>query len=70
MLRYLAGHGSEEEARAETVRVTRRFARRQDSWFRKDKRIAWLPDDAPDLLERALAVVAAVGDGSTPTIDG
>jgi tRNA dimethylallyltransferase len=37
------------------VRATRRFARRQDSWFRKDPRIEWLPYDANDLVERALA---------------
>jgi len=70
VLRYLAGHSGEEEARAETIRATRRFARRQDSWFRRDERIAWLPFDAPDLLERALVVVAAGAAGSPPTIDG
>lgn len=30
------------EARAETVRATKRFARRQDSWFRRDPRVHWL----------------------------
>ncbi len=38
---------------------TRRFARRQDSWFRRDPRIVWLPFDAPDLLDRALAAISA-----------
>ena len=55
VLRFLAGEWSEDEAWARTVRATRRFARRQDSWFRKDERIAWLPYDAPDLVERARA---------------
>jgi tRNA dimethylallyltransferase len=59
VLRFLAGECGEAEARAETVRATRRFARRQDSWFRKDPRITWLPYDAADLLDRALAVVHA-----------
>ena len=57
VLQYLAGECTEDEARAATIRATRRFARRQDSWFRKDPRIVWLPYDAPDLVERALAAV-------------
>ncbi|WP_131737590.1 tRNA (adenosine(37)-N6)-dimethylallyltransferase MiaA [Actinomadura roseirufa] len=54
VLRYLAGEWTQEEAKADTVRTTRRFARRQESWFRRDPRVQWLPHDAPDLLERAL----------------
>ena len=40
-------------AAVETVRATRRFVRRQRSWFRRDRRIIWL-DPGPDLHERAL----------------
>ncbi|NEE03067.1 tRNA (adenosine(37)-N6)-dimethylallyltransferase MiaA [Phytoactinopolyspora halotolerans] len=54
VLSFLAGECTEDEAREETVRATRRFARRQDSWFRKDERIEWIPFDAPDRAERAL----------------
>ncbi len=54
VLRFLAGELTEDEAREVTVRATRRFARRQDSWFRRDDRIVWLPFDASDLPERAL----------------
>jgi tRNA dimethylallyltransferase len=57
VLRLLDGEISEDEAIAETQRATRRFARRQDTWFRRDDRVVWLPYDADDLLERALAVV-------------
>ncbi|QFG27494.1 tRNA (adenosine(37)-N6)-dimethylallyltransferase MiaA [Actinomadura sp. WMMB 499] len=57
VLRYLAGEWSEEQAKADTVRTTRRFARRQESWFRRDPRVHWLPYDAPDLVPRALALV-------------
>ncbi|WP_084265553.1 tRNA (adenosine(37)-N6)-dimethylallyltransferase MiaA [Actinomadura macra] len=57
VLTFLAGECSEEQAKAETVRTTRRFARRQESWFRRDPRVHWLPYDAPDLAERALALV-------------
>lgn len=57
VLAHLAGECSEEEAREDTIRSTRRFARRQDTWFRRDHRITWLPYDAPDLLEQALSAV-------------
>lgn len=56
MLRYLDGDWSLEQARDETVRATRRFARRQESWFRRDPRVTWLAPDA-DLLERALSLI-------------
>jgi tRNA dimethylallyltransferase len=58
VLRFLAGEWTEEQAIAETVRATRRFARRQESWFRRDPRVHWLPYDAPDLLDRALVRTA------------
>ncbi|PRY02663.1 tRNA (adenosine(37)-N6)-dimethylallyltransferase MiaA [Allonocardiopsis opalescens] len=58
VLDHLAGRCTEQEARDATVAATRRFARRQESWFRRDPRVRWLPYDAPDLLERALALCA------------
>jgi tRNA dimethylallyltransferase len=42
VLRFLAGEWTEEDAAAETVRATRRFVRRQESWFRRDPRVRWL----------------------------
>jgi tRNA dimethylallyltransferase len=57
VLRFIAGECTEDEARTETVRATRRFARRQDSWFRKDPRVVWIPYDAPDLVAQALALI-------------
>jgi tRNA dimethylallyltransferase len=66
VLELLAGRCSDAEARAETARGTRRLARRQESWFRRDPRVVWLPAGAPDLLDRALdAVRAAEPVGST-----
>lgn len=56
VLSLLDGELRETEAREQTATATRRFARRQDSWFRKDPRVTWLPHDAPDLVERALAL--------------
>jgi tRNA dimethylallyltransferase len=57
VLAHLSGRVSEEQAYANTVTRTRRFARKQDGWFRKDGRIHWLAFDADDLVGRALAVV-------------
>jgi tRNA dimethylallyltransferase len=63
VLALLRGELTDEEARAETVRGTKAFARRQDRMFHQDPRVVWLAHDAPDLLERALAVV---GEPSGP----
>ncbi|MBL1100420.1 tRNA (adenosine(37)-N6)-dimethylallyltransferase MiaA [Streptomyces coffeae] len=60
VLAALAGECTEDEARAETVRATKRFARRQDSWFRRDPRVHWLSGAAErrvGLLANALALV-------------
>jgi len=57
MLRHLDGEWTLEAAREETVRATRRFARRQESWFRRDPRVTWLPADEQDVTARALALV-------------
>ena len=54
---YLAGELTLEEAIERTTAATRRFARRQDSWFRKDPRIVWVDHDDPDRLAKALAAV-------------
>jgi tRNA dimethylallyltransferase len=63
MLRYLAGEWSAEQAARETVRATRRFARRQESWFRRDPRVIWLDADGDpggeDMVSRALDVISA-----------
>ena len=54
---YLAGDLTLDEAVQQTITATRRFARRQDAWFRKDPRIHWVRFDDPARLERALAAV-------------
>ena len=54
---HLAGELTLEEARERTVVATRRFARRQDAWFRKDPRITWVGHDDPKRLHRALEQV-------------
>ena len=47
------GRSTRRRRRPPTVRATRRFARRQDSWFRRDPRISWLRYDRPDLVHVA-----------------
>jgi len=67
VLRMLEGELDDLTARADTIVATRRFARRQESWFHRDARIHWMPHDAPDLLERALSVIRTPGpDGRVP----
>jgi len=57
VLRFLDGEWSQQQAAAETVKATRKFARRQESWFRRDPRVIWLAADDPDLAGRALATI-------------
>jgi tRNA dimethylallyltransferase len=54
VLRFLDGEWTEQRAYAETVRATRRFVRRQRSWFRRDPRVHWLDAARPDLVPAAL----------------
>ena len=49
--------GDTDAARAETKRATRRFVRRQRSWFRRDPRISWLDGADPALAEHARTLV-------------
>jgi tRNA dimethylallyltransferase len=48
-----------DEARGRTVSTTRRFVRRQRSWFRRDPATSWLDAARPDLVEAALGVITA-----------
>jgi tRNA dimethylallyltransferase len=50
----LATPDDPDTARAETIRATRRFVRRQRSWFRRDARITWF-DAAREDLRAAVA---------------
>jgi tRNA dimethylallyltransferase len=56
VLGALDGRWDEAHARDLTVVATRRFARRQRAWFRRDPRVHWL-DPERDLLEQALALL-------------
>lgn len=58
LVRYLEGSGSLEQAVAEIVKETRRFAKRQETWFRKEPDVTWfsaqeLKRQIPGVLEHA-----------------
>ena len=55
------GRLDEVGARLDTAQATRRYARRQESWFRPDPRIVWLDALADDLLDQALGAISAAG---------
>ena len=57
VLDFLAGEITEAEAKEQTNSSTRRYVRRQDSWFNRDTRINWLQADAPELFDQVLATV-------------
>jgi len=62
VLDFLAYSISEGEAEEQTILATRRFARRQDAWFRKDPRIHWLRWDDPQLVDSAYGLAGAGGN--------
>jgi tRNA dimethylallyltransferase len=60
VLRYFDGELTDPQARDETARATRRFVRRQRSWFRRDSRIDWFDSARGDLIKAALGAVRTV----------
>ena len=52
------------EARERTVVTTRRFVRRQRSWFRRDPATTWFDAARPDLADRVVDLLA--GPGAPP----
>jgi tRNA dimethylallyltransferase len=57
VLPLLDGDCTEAESQAAVTQATRRFARRQRSWFRRDPRVLWLPGGT-DLADRAVDVAS------------
>jgi tRNA dimethylallyltransferase len=58
VLAQLDGALTATEARERTVSTTRRFVRRQRSWFRRDATIHWLDAGRPDLVAAVEAHVS------------
>ena len=57
VLSLLSGEISENEAITLTINATKKFARRQLSWFRRDPLIHWLDATSPDLFEESLRLI-------------
>lgn len=51
-LAYLAGRCTDEELRRALVRATRRYARRQAAWFRREPETVWMTQEAAEPLAR------------------
>jgi len=58
VLDFLAGECSEEQARQRTIDDTRKFARRQQRWFRRDERIEWRNHDEAGFADAIAGCVA------------
>ncbi|MFD6895703.1 tRNA (adenosine(37)-N6)-dimethylallyltransferase MiaA [Rhodococcus sp. NPDC060086] len=63
VLAYLEGEYDLDDARERTFIGTRRYVRRQRSWFRRDHRIHWLDGADRNLTAEALRVVESCTDG-------
>ncbi|MFT8395573.1 tRNA (adenosine(37)-N6)-dimethylallyltransferase MiaA [Propionibacterium sp.] len=61
VLSMLDGDVTLDQAITATIERTRRFARKQLGWFRRDSRICWLPAQDPDLVSRILAELEMTG---------
>ena len=57
VLSLLSGEISEDEAIILTINATKKFARRQLSWFRRDPLIHWLDATSPDLFAQSLRLI-------------
>jgi tRNA dimethylallyltransferase len=64
LVRHLKGDVNLEEAVAETIRATRRFAKRQETWFRREPDVCWFsPKDINRLIYRVLEHAKHRGPG-------
>lgn len=63
VLQMLAGRLSEEQALELTRQETRRYAKRQMTWFRKEPGVHWIPDfgESPRVQAEALAILHRAG---------
>ncbi len=58
---HLRGEMTLNDAVAQAVRATRRFARRQVRWFRRDPRITWIDSDTPSAMASAIEMFLEPG---------
>jgi len=62
-LAVVRGECSESEARQRTVNATRRYAKRQMTWFKREPGLHWLAGDEPgeNMTRAALAIISRAG---------
>lgn len=58
-LAQIDGMMTQDEAIADTVRLTQKYARRQMSWFRRDNRIQWLDYQDQEMNSKVANLVSA-----------
>lgn len=58
LVRHLEGEWSLEQAIGETVKATRRFAKRQETWFRREPEVTWF--SAQDFNRRIFLILEHV----------
>ena len=66
VISYIDGENTLEEAIDSAISSTRRFARRQEKWFRRDPRIHWMDmkNDSLELLEEVIKTFDAIGQNT------
>ena len=66
VISYIDGENTLEEAIDSAISSTRRFARRQEKWFRRDPRIHWMDmkNDSLELLEEVIKTFDAIGQNN------
>lgn len=56
IIKFAQGELTEDEAKEETKRATRQYARRQETWFSRDERITWVKKATiSELVERVIS---------------
>jgi tRNA dimethylallyltransferase len=66
LAQHLRGHIGLARANEETVRATRRFAKRQSTWFRSEPDVVWFEaGDGGGLLDRVLDFLKNRGAGGS-----
>lgn len=63
---HLEGKLTLEQALEETIRDTRRYAKRQQTWFRRETGVCWIDVSRPDQVERALEELVAAHAPARP----
>ncbi|MGW5382944.1 tRNA (adenosine(37)-N6)-dimethylallyltransferase MiaA [Nocardia sp. NPDC003963] len=69
VLAYFDGEYDLAQAQERTFIGTRRYVRRQRSWFRRDRRVRWVDGADPSSAETALSLLADSGVPDSPPPD-